>query len=120
MSFNLFIDDIRDPHYRECLQSGVDPNLDWVIARTSEEAKAAVLEYGMMPDRLALDHDLGYVEGIGIDEVPKFLHWLANEFWDGQAKIPTYTIHSANSTGRLNMYSFMESWKKSVDLSLKE
>lgn len=107
MTYNLFIDDIRDPHYRECRQSGVNPRLEWVIARTSEEAKKIVLERGM-PDRMALDHDLGCV-----DTVPKFLHWLAYEYFEDGMKIPEYTIHSANPVGANNMRSFMESWKKS-------
>jgi len=116
MSFNLFIDDVRDPYFRECRLSGVDPRIDWVVVRNSNEAKAAVLERGVMPDRMALDHDLGFVPGIGLDETPIFLRWLANEFWDGQAKIPEYTIHSANPVGVQRMMAFMESWKKSANL----
>lgn len=121
MTYNLFIDDIRDPHYRECRQSGVNPRLEWVIARTSEEAKKIVLERGM-PERMALDHDLGYVEveqagelTFKVDEVPTFLKWLVNEFWNGSDKVPEYTIHSANPVGAQNMRAFMESWKKACE-----
>lgn len=112
--YNLFIDDLRMPQFAECIHSGVDPKLNWVIARSSEEAIKIVESRGM-PARMALDHDLGKVGG-ELDTVPKFLYWLAYHYWNGSEPIPAYTIHSANSVGSANMKSFMESWKKSENL----
>ena len=112
MTWFLFIDDLRDPGFPECVSSGVNPNLPWVIARTSSQARAAVEQRGM-PTRMALDHDLGEFSGGQTDEVPKFLGWLAYEYWNGNTRIPDYTIHSANKVGAANMKSFMDSWKKS-------
>ncbi len=113
MTYNLFIDDIRNPDWRECVLSGVDPDLEWVIVRNSLEAIDYVSKHGM-PERMALDHDLGYVND-RFDTVPNFLKWLANEYWNGTDPVPDYTIHSANPIGVENMRSFMDSWKKSTE-----
>jgi hypothetical protein len=114
--FYLFIDDIRNPDWEECVASGVDPALPWEIARTSAAAIALVKEYGRMPDRIALDHDLGVLFHGKVDEVPVFLRWLAGVFWDGKEQPPEYSIHSSNPAGAANMKSFMDSWRKSVDI----
>lgn len=116
--FYLFIDDIREPTWPECVSSGVDPTLPWVIVRSSREAKEAVKARGAMPTHLALDHDLGQPYGDGkTDSVPVFLKWLAREFWNGIDEVPAHTIHSSNPCGAENMKSFMESWKKSVGVT---
>lgn len=114
MSYNLFIDDMRKPHWSECVQTGCDPDLHWLIARSSREAKELV-ELRGMPDRLALDHDLGFVPGVGDDHIFKFLHWLTRAYWKPGMKIPEYTVHSANPEGVKNIISFMESWKRSEE-----
>lgn len=117
MSYNLFIDDIREPHWYECVNSGVDTSLEWVIARSSKEASEIVEQRGM-PARMALDHDLGerWHPSDRIDTVPKFLNWLAYHYYEPGMVIPEYTIHSANPVGAENMRAFMESWKKSAGL----
>lgn len=109
MTYYLFIDDLRDPDFRECVASGVDPALPWVVARTAAEAQQVVTDTGM-PLRLALDHDLGDEGGI----VPDFLSWLAREYWNGTDPVPEYTIHSQNPAGRETMRCFMDSWHRSV------
>ena len=115
MSYNLFIDDIRNPDWHECAWSGVDASLEWVIARSSKEACDIVKQRGM-PARMALDHDLGerWDPKDRIDTVPRFLNWLAYDYFEAGMTIPEYTIHSANPVGAENMRSFMESWKRSV------
>lgn len=116
MSFNMFIDDMRLPHDDECVESGINLNVDWVIIRDTRDAISTVKATGRMPDRLALDHDLGELPDGTVDTVPVFLKWLANEFYfEVGGKIPEYTIHSANPVGAANMRSFMESWKKACE-----
>ena len=116
MTYHLFIDDIRFPHPKECVKSGIDLTKDWVIARTTAEARAIVEARGM-PTSLALDHDLGELPTGGIDEVPDFLNWLAREYWDGESPIvESYTVHSSNTPGVERIISIMESWKKSLRL----
>ena len=91
----LFLDDIRD----------APP--DYTVARSTDEAM--VLVQAQWPVFMSLDHDLG-----GEDTTMVFLKRLVNEVWDGQP-IPDFIVHSANPIGKLNIISFMESWKRSVD-----
>lgn len=90
----LFLDDLRD----------APP--DFTVARSTVEALQLVQT--QWPVFMSLDHDLG-----GDDTTMVFLRRLVNEIWDGTQPIPEYVVHSANPVGRLNIISFMESWKKS-------
>lgn len=90
----LFLDDLRD----------APP--DFTVARSTVEALQLV--QNQWPTFMSLDHDLG-----GDDTTMVFLRRLVNEIWDGTQPIPEYVVHSANPVGRLNIISFMESWKKS-------
>lgn len=103
MSYLLFLDDTRD---------AVDTygiyGEDMIVARSTHEAQEIVLKQGM-PSKLLLDHDLG-----GDDRAMDFLKWLANEYWDGQQSIPDYEVHSSNAEGKLNLQSYMKSWKNSL------
>jgi hypothetical protein len=93
----LFLDDLRDP----------PPGREWVVCRSTEEALAAVAERGM-PTFASLDHDLG-----GDDTAMVFLRRLAAEHWDGISPPPESTVHSANPVGKMNIISFMDSWRRS-------
>jgi hypothetical protein len=95
--WNLFLDDLRDP----------PPGREWVVCRSTEEALAAVAERGM-PVFASLDHDLG-----GDDTTMVFLRRLAAEHWDGRSPPPESTVHSANPVGKMNIISFMDSWRRS-------
>ncbi len=114
MTYNLFIDDERNPDNIVCIVAGVPQGLEWKIARNSDQALAIVQDFGM-PKFMALDHDLGLWAGKW-DITPNFLHLLVSQLWEEGQPIPDYVIHSQNSVGRENMRSFMESWKKSVTL----
>ena len=100
----LFLDDERD------VPKDYTGN-NWVVCRSSEEAKSMVLEYGP-PARMSLDHDLGYD-----DTSMVFLKWLANEYCveNDKNQVPEYVVHSANPVGTKNIISFLESWKKSLE-----
>jgi hypothetical protein len=93
----LFIDDERIP-----------PSDDYVVVRSSQEAIEHIKTYGW-PTFISFDHDLG-----GDDTTMVFLKRLMNEIWDGKTNPPDYQIHSANPIGKLNIQSFMESWKKII------
>lgn len=95
----LFLDDIRNP-----------PNDEYIIVRSTNEAIEHIKKHGM-PDFISFDHDLGEN-----DTTMMFLHKLYNEIWTINDPIPGYTVHSANPIGKLNIISFMESWKKSTEI----
>ena len=93
MSWKLFIDDIRNP-----------VTDDWVICRSSREAKIKVNKLGF-PNEIAFDHDLG-----GDDTVMNFIYWLEGQLVDGNLTIPrdfTYSVHSSNPVGALNIRAEM-------------
>jgi hypothetical protein len=95
MTYKLFIDDERFPATTE-----------WVIVRSSEEAKDAVRNYGI-PRFISFDHDLG-----GDDTSMAFIHWLIKIVLDsnGHMKFPAeYYIHSQNPVGAANIKSLMDS-----------
>jgi len=93
----LFIDDERMP-----------PSDDYVVVRSSQDAIDHIKANGW-PTFISFDHDLG-----GDDTTMVFLKRLMNEIWDGKTNPPDYQIHSANPIGKLNIQSFMESWKKII------
>lgn len=93
----IFIDDERNP-----------PSDDYVVVRSTNDAIEYIKNNGM-PEFISFDHDLG-----GEDTTMIFLKRLMNEIWDGKSNPPDYQIHSANPIGKLNIQSFMESWKKII------
>lgn len=110
MSYNIFIDDERNPKMVFDLEAedncGCNYGQTFVVCRSTNEAMKVVSARGM-PTFMALDHDLG-----GNDTAMNFLKWLANEYWDGSSPIPDYSVHSSNPAGRANIISFMETWWK--------
>jgi len=112
MSYNLFIDDIREPSY-------LRDEKDYIIARNSLEAFNIIKEKGI-PTFISFDHDLGEVIDSGqiiLDDAMYFLR----KFYDycetlHDYKIPDYQVHSANPIGTKNIISFMKSWSWSREL----
>ena len=79
----------------------------YMPATSISEAKRFVNVLGL-PEFMDLDHDLGKDE-----TAMDFLKWLQTEYPDGP--IPEYNVHSENPIGKLNILSFIKSWKKSND-----
>ena len=98
MTWNLYIDDIRNP----------PADRDWLVCRSSQEALDRIVDLGM-PHFISFDHDLGED-----DTTMVFLRRFVNEVWDGVTSPPDYIIHSANPVGVQNIRSFMDSWKRSL------
>ena len=97
MTYKLFIDDERWP---------ADDGTEWVIARSSEDAIAAVESLGV-PDFISFDHDLG-----GEDTSIKFIWWMIDAHLDERiASFTTqYYVHSQNPIGAANIRSLMDSF----------
>lgn len=93
----MYIDDVRTP------------DNSWVVVRSSNEALEYIKNNGM-PEFISFDHDLG-----GDDTTMVFLRKLVNSVWNGNDAPPNYYVHSANPVGKLNIISFMDSWKKSLN-----
>jgi hypothetical protein len=100
MKWSLFLDDLRDPSY-------VPPRGNYKIARSTAEAILLVEKFGI-PEFISFDHDLGKT-----DRAMDFLKILYSKFPDGP--VPDFQIHSSNPVGRENIFSYMDSWKRSLE-----
>lgn len=112
MSYRLFLDDERA--IEDCENYLGDPMYDttvddWVICRKSADALDTVRKKGL-PTFMALDHDLGLDDDYNLDTTMKFLHALV-ELVGAETPPPEYSVHSMNAVGRMNIVSFMMSWK---------
>ena len=124
-SWSLFLDDIRNPQ----------TNRNWKIARTVEEAKSLIKQFGF-PEYASLDHDLGFI-GKHDEQVPnhlvdirivkpeelvdtepsgyEFAKWIVEEDMNGTISIPPtfeFNVHSANPIGAKNIYNLLHDYLK--------
>ena len=90
--WSLYLDDERP------LPTSDEP---WKLARTIEEAKALIQEFGM-PHFMSLVGDLAPMN---------FVMWLAFEFYDQGP--PKYSIHSSPKEWK-KLTSYLRSWEKAV------
>lgn len=116
MTWNLWIDDMRDPavvlkpsFVRAFPEFGMYGGLllkaeDFIWSKRASDAQRLVKNFGP-PKFMALDHDLGD------HTVFEFLKWLAEEYPNHP---PGWRSHSANPEGVKNINAFMQSWHKSL------
>ena len=89
---------------------------DWKIATTSKQAMRLVVAFGP-PEHMDLDHDLGQPEDrMGNDETMYFLKWLHHSYPNSILNI-TWNTHSRNPDRNKTMHSYLDSWKRSLDLA---
>ena len=123
VSWNLWIDDMRDPEdflrvrvvdfdgykfdsmtfpeFEIYIRKGFKA-ADFIWCKSAEEAILEVEKRGT-PKFMALDHDLGS------HDVFSFLKWLSENHPESP---PDWYAHSANTCGRDNINSYMQSWHK--------
>lgn len=120
MTYKLYLDDMREPVHTY----KTSKNSDWVIVKNYNEFVETITKNGM-PFLISFDHDLGlehYNEGInGLP--PKYdeykektgfhcAKWLVEYCLDNNLKLPAYNVHSANTIGRENIFSYLESFRR--------
>jgi hypothetical protein len=127
MSYNLFLDDFRDPE--DCFEYMRHiPYImeDWIIVRDYDEFVKTIQEKGI-PNIISFDYDLAdihYKNQIIIDysqytEKTGYhcAKWLIYYCIDNKKELPaTILIHSLNHAGSLNIQSLFESYLKSLKL----
>jgi len=106
-SWNLFIDDERDP-----------PNdgRKWVVARNMLEFQLKAIEHGSMPSFISFDHDLGENQPTGYD-IAKF---IVECDLAGDATLPKdfdYYVHSQNPIGKANIEGYIDGYLKAKERS---
>ena len=126
-SWNLFIDDLRDVSYIS------RPDLTFEIARSYEEAVALCEKFECLPSYISFDHDLGWdscvpffgssilapVEpGSAAKSGYDFALYFVDSVLDGKYKVPknfSYTIHSSNPSGKVNINSLLTNFLNHVN-----
>lgn len=112
MSYNLFIDDERDP-VNVFWGSPDDVRMyhegDWIIARSFDEVMQLIDVYGM-PSVISFDHDLGKDAPTGYDIVKAIIDLECSE---GARIFPDnfrYMMHTQNPIGKRNMIAYLENY----------
>jgi hypothetical protein len=129
--YNLFLDDERFPYVSNPELDDVSAfhytnyepfkKEDWIIVRNYNDFVKEVEKRGL-PKKCSFDHDLGDVSKI--KKYDNFLEktgydcakWLCDYCQDNELKFPEYFIHSMNPTGANNIRTYIENYKKHVEL----
>lgn len=110
MTYNLFIDDERDPinvTWGSWLDQGMYRHEDWIIARTWDEVLDILITMGM-PKMVSFDHDLGEGQKTGYEIAKK----MCDMVMDGM-RLPEdfdYRVHSKNPVGKKNIEEYMRAF----------
>ena len=128
MSYNLFLDDCREPHKVTWVKL---PLVEWVIVKSYKEFTEIIHRQGL-PIRVALDHDLadehyqgyyhskktGVIKYSVMKEKTGFdcAKWLVEYCMAHELDLPIYYVHTMNPIGKENIISLFESYKKSQNI----
>jgi hypothetical protein len=109
MTYNLFIDDERDPFHVTWGNDQVHyKNGDWIIARNWYDVLEIIVSLGF-PNMISFDHDLGEDTKSGY-EIAKNICDLV---MDANYELPEdfqYFVHSKNPVGKQNIEMFMNNF----------
>ena len=126
MSYNLYLDDFRDPRDSAFYKGEIIYNLlEWVVVRNYDEFVKTIKDNGI-PETISFDHDLAdehYGEVANLDEVEYLMYqektgydcakWLINHCIDNKKELPAKVlIHSMNPAGSLNIKSLFDTYNK--------
>lgn len=114
MSYNLFLDDCREPN------KFLNDIRAWVVVRNYSDFVKTVTERGL-PDFISYDHDLAdehYVQSV---DYTKFKEktgydcalWLINYCQKTKNPLPNWQVHSMNPVGRININDLLIKFKES-------
>lgn len=130
-NWNLFLDDERIPYVENPQINDISAyhytnyenfkNEDWIIVRSFNEFIDVVNKRGL-PKLVSFDNDLG---DVNIKKFSNFdfektgydcTKWLCDYCLDNNLKFPEYYIHSMNPTGRENIRTYIENYKKNIEI----
>ena len=122
MTYNLYLDDLRELPFKEG---------NWRVARSYEEFVDVISTWGL-PDKISFDHDLAdahypwndpsyatgtlnyasYKEKTGYD----CAKWLVDFCVEGDYKLPSILIHTQNPIGYKNISTYLDNARKHLGL----
>lgn len=119
MSVLLFLDDIRNPFDLEANWLVFSPfellegdKVIWV--KSYNEFRDYIENWGV-PDGVAFDHDLGDESLTGEKTGKDCANYLVEYCLDHETPLPLWNCQSANPTGKDNINSILNSFKKYQD-----
>ena len=128
--YNLYLDDFRHPlesfHYMKDISYNL---LEWQVVRSYEDFVSRIEEgykNGEFPGLISFDHDLAddhysHLHGtIPYDKLKEktgyhCAKWLIDFCIDNDMILPEFKVHSMNPTGKVNIKSLLENFKKYQD-----
>jgi hypothetical protein len=129
MTYNLFLDDIREPeHCLSYTHNQIYDALDWIVVRSYDEFIGCVESMGI-PEVISFDHDLAdehYDPDLYGSETYNEVYdnfefktgydcakWFIDYIIDNNLQLPdTIMIHSMNPVGALNIKSLFDTYNK--------
>lgn len=110
MSYNLFIDDERNPEDVTWAPRNTGyEHRRWVIARSFSDAVTIIRGYGV-PNFVSFDHDLGENQLTGHDITKQLVGW---DTYGGGPSIPadfSFFVHSQNPVGKANIEGLLNNY----------
>ena len=121
-TYNLFLDDIRNPEDHYFKDNLIYEELDWIIIRNYEDF-ITYIEHKGIPNIISFDHDLGFdlflekdyedydpaTEKTGADCARLLINYCLDNNLPVTERI---YIHSQNPVGAANIQSLFETYKK--------
>ena len=112
MSYNLFLDDNRDP----C--SFLNDTRTWYIVRNYNQFVEVITTKGL-PDLISFDHDLADEHYANPNDYDKFVEktgydcakWLIEYCMRTNQPLPEWQIHSFNVGGMMNIHSILSTFR---------
>lgn len=125
MSYNLYLDDVRQPYQSGDYMYPVDIRKiyrleDWIIVRSYKEFIAKIENDGL-PLKVSFDHDLAdvhydpdtYRESFEYHEETGYdcAKWMCNYCLENGLPVPEYYCHSQNPTGKDNILGILKNYE---------
>lgn len=123
MSYNLYLDDIRQPWQTGNYMLPVDLRAayrlkEWVIVRNYDEFVEYITEHGL-PELVSFDHDLALVHYEGGKESFEYYpetgydcaKWLTDYCIKNNLQLCSYLVHSMNPAGTENIKEHLNNFK---------
>lgn len=113
---NPYINDVSAYHY-----TGFTPfkTEKWNIVRNYSDFVAYITNNDISELFISFDHDLGDIKKFSNFDTEKTGYdcakWLCDYCQDNNIKFPGYYVHSMNPTGKINIETYIENYKRIVE-----
>ena len=115
-TYNLFLDDMREPNECTWMNDSRYTNLEWVVVRSHDEFVRTLsdrFKKNEVPELVSFDHDLADNGGkagekTGYDSAKFLVQWCI----DNSVSLPECLVHSKNPIGRERVRQAVNDYKR--------